>query len=166
MSIIDMAFRIIFIVIMVRILLSWIPSNNSNQAFNLIFRLTEPFIRPIRQLLPSQQGGLDLAPILLMLIVYLLKEAIVSIIKGLLDPVSLIFDLLYFVILARVILSWVPHNRFSPIAAAIYRITEPILRPLRELLPPLIGGIDFTPIIAMIALSFVRNILLALIYSQ
>ena len=73
---------------------------------------------------------------------------------------------LYLVALfARIILSWFPARGDGPLAtinSALYTITEPVLGPLRRMLPPVGGGsfrIDLSPIIVFIGLNIVRSIM-------
>ena len=62
-------------------------------------------------------------------------------------------------IFARTILSWFPTaNRFNPIVAIIYQLTEPILLPLRKIVPRM-GMFDFTPTIALLILFLVLTLL-------
>ncbi len=76
--------------------------------------------------------------------------------------VSLLFNVIYFVLIVRIILSWVgePHNE---VTGVIYTITDPILAPFRKL-PLQAGMIDFSPIVAFIVISFLRNFLVNLLY--
>ena len=150
---------------MIRILISWIPHDRNNQIVSLIYATTEPFLRPFRSILPTIKGEIDLAPILLLLSLYLIKTTMYTVINGATNPVSLIFDILYFSILVRVALSWIPHNRFNPVVGFIYKITEPILRPFRQIMPPALGGIDLSPILAIITLNFLQIIVRDILYS-
>ena len=62
-------------------------------------------------------------------------------------------------IFARTILSWFPTaNRFNPLVAVIYQLTEPILLPLRKIIPRM-GMFDFTPTIALLILFLVLTLL-------
>lgn len=70
--------------------------------------------------------------------------------------VSLIFNILYFLLVIRIILSWVNPDPYNEIVQVIYKITDPILMPFRRL-PLQAGGIDFSPIIAFLLLSVLRN---------
>jgi YggT family protein len=65
---------------------------------------------------------------------------------------ALLVQLYSFVILARVLMSWVRIDPYSPLARTIYDLTEPVLAPVRNLLPPA-GGLDFSPIIVIILLQ-------------
>jgi len=75
---------------------------------------------------------------------------------------SLLSMLLYlysFVILARVLMSWVQVDPYSPLARTIFNLTEPVLAPIRNMLPQS-AGLDFSPIIAMILIQVLAQILL------
>lgn len=70
-----------------------------------------------------------------------------------------------YILLARIILSWVPHDpRRNPIIFWIYRVTEPVLGPARKLIPP-IGMVDVSPIVVFILLELVRRLLIMLLAS-
>ncbi|MFB0536049.1 MAG: YggT family protein [Anaerolineae bacterium] len=76
--------------------------------------------------------------------------------------VNILFTLLELAILARVLLSWFRVDPYHPAVTFLYQITEPILRPLRNVIPPL-GMIDISPIVALILLDIVRQIIRAVI---
>jgi YggT family protein len=68
-------------------------------------------------------------------------------------------QLLSILVFARVLLSWVPSVDYGhPLISLIVRITDPILQPVRRLLPP-IGGLDLSPIIAILLLNLVGQLL-------
>jgi len=70
--------------------------------------------------------------------------------------VSMIFNVIYFLLVVRIILSWFAVDSYNEIVQILYRITEPILAPFRRL-PLRFGAIDFSPIIAFILIAFMRN---------
>ncbi len=70
--------------------------------------------------------------------------------------VGLLIQFLGFAIFARSILSWFPIDRTGPVVQALEAITNPILEPLRKVIPP-IGMIDITPMIAMFLLLFIGS---------
>ena len=76
--------------------------------------------------------------------------------------VDIIFTLLNLAILARVLLSWVRVNPYHPAVELLYRITEPILAPLRRVIPS-IGMVDISPVIALILLQIIQEVLVAII---
>ena len=89
--------------------------------------------------------------------------------RALLDVILLALQLYTWLIIAAAILSWLVAfnvvNTRNPIVDRIgdflYRVTEPALRPIRNILPNL-GGIDVSPIILILGLFFLRNLLFEL----
>ncbi|MBT7514793.1 MAG: YggT family protein [Candidatus Marinimicrobia bacterium] len=71
-----------------------------------------------------------------------------------------VFNLLQMLIMIRVLLSWIPHDPYNQIIQILYRITEPILKPIRDILPMQSMGMDFSPIAAFFLLGFVKKFLL------
>jgi len=73
--------------------------------------------------------------------------------------VGYIVQFLAFAIFARAILTWFPIDREGPIFQFLNAVTDPILEPLRKVIPP-IGMIDITPMVAMLLLFFIASALL------
>ncbi len=78
------------------------------------------------------------------------------------DFIDLFFYLLSLAILARVLLSWVRVSPYHPVVEFLYQITEPILAPLRRIIPP-VGMMDISPIIAMLLLQIIQQVLVEII---
>lgn len=76
--------------------------------------------------------------------------------------VDIVFNILYLALVARVILSWIPHDPFHPAVTIIGQITDPILRPFQKWVPPL-GGFDLSPLFAFLALEVGRALLVTLL---
>ena len=78
--------------------------------------------------------------------------------------IALIIQVLIWIILIDAILTWFPTvDRRNPIVVALRRITAPIYRPIRRLLPPeKTGNIDLSPLIAILALQVIEWILLGI----
>ena len=68
-----------------------------------------------------------------------------------------IFAILDLFVWARVILSWIPHNAYNEITRTVYTVTEPLLKPLRELIPVSSMGIDISPFILLLALNMAES---------
>ena len=68
----------------------------------------------------------------------------------------MVFSILYFLLIVRIILSWFSVSPYNEVVQILYKITDPILAPFRRL-PLQVGMIDFSPILAFMALWFVRN---------
>lgn len=80
--------------------------------------------------------------------------------------ISTVIDIYIWILIASAILSWLiafgvvnTYNRFvAMVGDALYRLTEPALRPIRSFLPNL-GGIDLSPLVLILLLVFARNLL-------
>ncbi|MDJ0985229.1 MAG: YggT family protein [Desulfobacterales bacterium] len=61
-----------------------------------------------------------------------------------------------FIIIARAVLSWVSPDPYNPIVRFIHNVTEPVLYQIRKRLPMMYGGIDFSPIVVILIIIFLR----------
>ncbi len=84
--------------------------------------------------------------------------------SALADLISMIFKLFYFIVLLRVIMSWVSADWRNPIVQWAYRVTEPFLAPIRRLIPAM-GGIDFSPFILLLLMPFIQQLVISIILS-
>jgi YggT family protein len=72
-----------------------------------------------------------------------------------------VLSLYSWVIIIRALISWVSPDPHNPIVQILSKLTEPVLKPLRRLLPPRkTGGIDVSPILAILLIHFVRYTIL------
>jgi YggT family protein len=71
--------------------------------------------------------------------------------------VTALIDLYSLVVLAAVVMSWVRADSRHPFVQLVYKLTEPALAPIRRLLPPT-GGVDFSPMVLLIALRLLRGL--------
>ncbi|MGE5702236.1 MAG: YggT family protein [Clostridia bacterium] len=76
--------------------------------------------------------------------------------------INFAFTVYEFMVIAYVLMSWVPQMRETAIGQLLERLVEPYLAPFRKFIPTL-GFIDISPIVALIALSFAKDGLLALL---
>jgi YggT family protein len=68
-----------------------------------------------------------------------------------------LIDLYSLVVLAAVVMSWVHADRRHPLVQGVFNLTEPVLAPIRRVIPPT-AGLDFSPIVLLIALRLLREI--------
>ncbi len=88
----------------------------------------------------------------------MLTDSVVSFIGWLLQLYS-------WVIIAAALISWVSPDPRNPIVMLLHRLTEPVLAPVRRLLPPWkTGGLDLSPLIVLIAIQFVERVILRMLY--
>ena len=71
--------------------------------------------------------------------------------------VNIFLSVMYWLILIRALISWVSPDPFNPIVQFLNRVTEPILEPIRRVLPQM--PIDLSPIVAFLAIIFLRQFL-------
>ena len=76
--------------------------------------------------------------------------------------IAMLFKVIYFLLVIRIVLSWFQVNPFSEPVNILYRITEPILIPLRRL-PLQVGMIDFSPVVAFILISFLDHFIVGIL---
>lgn len=75
---------------------------------------------------------------------------------------SMIFKILYFLLVIRIILSWLPVDSYNPVVSTLYQVTDPLLAVFRKL-PLKIGGIDLSPILAFLALAFLDHFVVGIL---
>ena len=79
--------------------------------------------------------------------------------------VGWLLDVYSWIIIAAALISWVQPNPRNPIVVFLARVTEPVLEPVRRLLPPWkTGGLDLSPLIVLIAIQFVQRVVLPSLY--
>lgn len=71
--------------------------------------------------------------------------------------VDLVLSAYMWVIIGRAIISWVNADPYNPIVRFLYEVTEPLLIRIRRVVPMFGGGIDFSPMILIIAIMFLRS---------
>jgi YggT family protein len=154
--------QLYLLLLLLRFWLPWFGADFRNPISQGVMRLTSPIVVPLRRFIPSV-GRLDTATILVAIIIEYLLLLMLLTIRGInADVISIVataafelailsLDLMFFVILIRIILSWVAPNNYNPIVALLNSMAEPILRPFRRLIPA-IGGLDISPIFAIVLL--------------
>jgi len=150
--------------VLLRLLLQWTRADFYNPLSQFLIKLTNPALVPMRRVIPSI-GRLDTASVVLMLLLEFVGVWIVSRIAS--NPMSwdqvLVFSMIkllmtllmtyFFLIIIAVILSWVGQGLRHPFVPLINQLTEPVLRPIRRVIPP-IAGIDLSPLFALIGIRF------------
>jgi YggT family protein len=128
------------------------------------FTLTDWLVRPMRRLVPGV-GGFDWASLLGAFIVVLLANSIMLIAGWPAEAIILgaLFRFLNWIIygfmallIIEAVFSWI--NPHAPLAPFIHALNDPLLRPLRRVIPP-IGGIDLTVLVALILLQILQMVL-------
>ncbi|MFC1594240.1 YggT family protein [Candidatus Omnitrophota bacterium] len=88
-----------------------------------------------------------------------------NLVVALAQVVSIVLTILYWLILIRALISWVSPDPYNPIVQFLYKATEPVLEPIRRILPlGLRLGIDISPIIAFLIIIFLRSFLVRTLF--
>lgn len=152
-------------VFLLRVLLPLSRADSRNQLSQAVIRLTNPLVLPLRRLLPPI-GKIDTASIVALLIVQTAATATLWLLGAyprsigaslfiqivILSLLATILQFYTFALLLYILLSWVAPGAYSPAAALLSSLCEPLLRPVRRLIPPL-AGIDFSAMFLIIALQ-------------
>jgi YggT family protein len=78
--------------------------------------------------------------------------------------VNLVLVAYMWIIIARAILSWVNPDPYNPIVRFLYRVTEPVLRPVRDRLPTFQMGLDLSPMLVLLGIYFLKEFLIPVLY--
>ena len=81
---------------------------------------------------------------------------IANLLMALAKILHVVLQLYMWVIIARAILSWVNPDPYNPIVRFLYNVTEPVLYAVRRRIPSDFGGIDFSPMIVLLAIMFLN----------
>lgn len=84
-----------------------------------------------------------------------------NVMNGLAVVLDMVIGFLILVVIVSVVISWVNADPYNPIVRFLHGVTEPILRPLRRLVPPLGGRLDLSPLLLLLLLYFLRAVLVA-----
>lgn len=152
---------------LLRLLLQLVRADFYNPISQFLVKVTNPLVLPLRKVIPGY-GGLDLASLLLAMLLQLVGIAAISLLNGIglpsiplllvwsvLGVISLLVNIYFFALLAMIILSWVAPGSNNPAIYLLYQITEPVMAPLRKLLPPM-GGLDFSPILFFVLINIIQ----------
>ena len=87
-----------------------------------------------------------------------------TLLGGLVEAIGILFSMLQWLIIAAALVTWVSPDPRNPIVQFLFRSTEWILRPCRKILPPRwTGGIDFSPILAILLIVVVKQVVIGLL---
>lgn len=167
---IDTLFSLYILAVMLRFLLQWVRADFFNPISQFLVSITQPLLKPLRRVVPGV-AGIDLSSVVLMVLLQMALLCLVMLIKYgtvalgpvvLRTPVELInllFNLYLFAIIIQAVISWVNPDPYNPVHTVLFRVTEPVLRPFRSVIPPL-GGIDLSPLAAIIMLQVLKMLVM------
>lgn len=163
-------------VLLLRVWMQWARADFYNPFSQFVVKITQPIVGPLRRVIPSI-GPIDTASLLVAYILILLKYVVglwlinqvllffpVYLPLSLLELLTAAGKLVFWVIIIRALMSWISQGR-NPVDQLLIQLTEPLLSPIRRLLPSM-GGIDLSPMVLILilyALNYLKADVLALI---
>ncbi|MGC1854967.1 MAG: YggT family protein [Candidatus Aquirickettsiella sp.] len=162
-------FDLYIFILLLRIVLQWVNTDSHNPLFILIAKLTNPPLRPICRIIPSLYG-IDLAAIILLLGLETLKIAFLVwlvnttphfsglIVLAFAELLNQLINIFFYAVIALTILSWINPLAHGPFVEILVRVSEPLIKPIRGILPS-IAGLDFSPFILIIGLKLLTILL-------
>jgi YggT family protein len=162
--IVDTAASVVGGVLLLRFWMQVIRVRPPASVAQFTFTLTDWLVRPLRRVLPGV-GGYDWASLIGAFLVVLLASCVL-LLAGASGQTVLLYALFRFLnwiiygfmglLIIEVIFSWI--NPHAPLAPFVHALNDPLLRPLRRLIPP-VGGLDLSVLVALILLQIVKYLL-------
>lgn len=165
----DFAFDTLLMILILRLWLQVVRADFYNPLSQFIVKVSNPLVVPFRKVIPGF-GGIDVATVVLAYLVATLKFIIIPLVNGGgADVITALFlgglyaiketgFLLFIIMLVMALMSWVVQG-FNPTQALFQQLTDPVLRPIRNIIPA-IGGLDLSILAAFLLLN-VLNILMS-----
>jgi YggT family protein len=167
---IDSLFSLYILAILLRFLLQWCGADFYNPISQFLVKATHPPLRILRRFVPSI-GRIDTSSLVLVLSLQMLADFSILLLKGVTinigalailsftQLISLLINVLVFAVFARALLSWMNPGTFNAAASILATLTEPLLDLCRRIIPNL-GGIDLSPLAALLLLQLAKMVLL------
>jgi len=166
-------FSLYILAVMLRFLLGAVRADFYNPVSQFLVRITNPVLVPMRKIIPSV-GKYDTAALLLLLLLQVLSLVLLVVLRGasvsfltllllaIAELTLLLLNIFIFSIIVQVILSWINPGTYTPVGALLHNITSPVLAPIQRVIPP-VGGIDLSPLFALIGLQVLKMLIHPLI---
>ena len=163
--IIQTFFGLYTLMLMIRMLMQVSRVDYYNPICQAIVKITEPAVKPFRQVLPSVMG-VDFASLMVALLVQLTAVMLIMMLDGraffspqyiawvMIGLFSIIFNIYFFALIIMVIASFIAPYSDHPALILIHQLVEPICAPARKLLPPM-GGLDLSIILVFVAIKVI-----------
>lgn len=167
--IINALLTLVVVAFLLRALMPLVRADFRNPLGQAVLRFTDPLVRPLRRVL-APAGRVDVASIVAVLLVQFAGTTLLRLVAGagFAFPVTLlaslqmlaqtVLSLFSVAILAYVILSWIAPGAYSPATRLLSALCEPLLRPVRRVIPP-IAGLDLAPVFVLIGLQALQLVL-------
>ncbi|MFZ9034555.1 MAG: YggT family protein [Francisellaceae bacterium] len=160
---VEILFSLFLYAVLLRFFLQWVKADFYNPFCQLIIRLTNPLLLPLRKVIPGF-FKLDIAAVVLAYVVVVLQLILLSFllstqiawhiiwVLALFKLILTTITLYIWLIIIRSIASWFSHGSYNPALVALYQLTEPLLARARRIIKPTASGFDFSPLLVLLIL--------------
>jgi len=168
---VNTVFTLYIIVLLVRVLLQTTGAPFHNPVSQFVWHATVRPVRLVARVMPRWRNVDVPAIALILLLCYINIEVVLWIVTArfgvmpipalgwaLAKALALLCNLYFFTILAQALLSWLAPQQYSPATVILWSLNEPLLRPVRNRLPP-VAGLDLSPLVVLIALQCINLLL-------
>ncbi len=181
MLIINTLFDLYILLVLLRFLLQILRADFYNPISQFIVKLTTAPLKILRRFIPSIAGQ-DTASIVLCLVLFYAKYLLMRALSipavhigsvmapiggvsyaGLLvfciaDLIALTLTIFLVAVIIKVILSWISPGQYNPVIGLVHKIADPVLKPIRKLIPPM-GGLDLSPLFATLLILVAKMLI-------
>jgi pyrroline-5-carboxylate reductase len=167
--IIDALLSLALFVVIARLLLQLTRADFRNPLCQAVVQLTNPLIVPLRRVLPPI-GKVDTASVVAVLLVAAVDVATVAVLRGgglpepivwmdalLLEIAHMLLSIYLYAIILYALLSMIAPGGYSPLQSVLTSLCEPVLRPIRRIIPPL-AGLDLSPLFATLIILGILSV--------
>lgn len=167
---IDTVFSLYILAVLLRFLLQWTQADFYNPISQFLVKITHAPLRLMRRFIPAL-GRIDTSSLLLALLLQIAANLAILAVKGIgigfvalavlsfTDLLKMVLDIFVYAIFAGAILSWFAPGSYGGASSLLYSLTEPLLSVCRRVVPDL-GGIDLSPLVALVLLQLAKMMLL------
>lgn len=161
---------LLFFAFLLRVVLQFVRADFRNPISQAVLKVTNPLVLPLRRVIPPV-GKVDLASVVALILVELAAVCIELWINGIgippaprlttfiaLDLARKVIQFYFVALIIYAVLSWVAPGTYSPASSLLDRICEPLVNPVRRVIPP-IGGLDLSVVFVMIILGALLRLL-------
>ncbi|RJS94669.1 YggT family protein [Salinisphaera sp. Q1T1-3] len=168
---VDTVLSLYILVVLLRVVLQLVHADFRNPVSQFVWQTTRTPVNLLRNVVPRWRN-LDVPALLFAFILcYLLiqidlalgapgfgPQFIPAVAWAILKGATLVCNLYFFTIIVQAVMSWISPNQYTPATAILFTINEPLLRPIRRIVPT-ISGIDLSPLVAIIGLQLISRLL-------
>lgn len=166
----NFVFSAYIIIVLTRFVLQLARADFYNPISQFVLKASNPLLKPLRRIIPGY-GGLDVASLVLVVVLTVAKVLVLQVVEFGVYPgiwrwlaleapkalATVVLNYVFWAVVIRSILSWVAPDPYNPLVRVIVQITEPVMAPVRKLVPPM-GGFDLSPMFLLLGIILIKTL--------